>query len=198
MLHRFRRRGSTQRGASLVEYALGVSLLAVAVVAAIGALEDAGEDGLTERSDRAGTPVEAYGYIGVSAGGASGGSATTTSSTTAPPQEVQVVIGSTPSAVLEDPSKPAQSKWSATVTFAVTDEDGQPVTGAVVAGSWSESGGSIQLQTSCSSVTGLCAVVANKIPKNVGVVTFTVTSVGGDNISADSLPEAITISKPTG
>lgn len=195
---RNRSRPGPQRGASLVEYALGVSLVAITVVAAIGAMEDAGGDGLTERGDRAGSPVEDYGYIGVSAGGASGGSATTTSSTTAPPQEVQVVIGSTPSAVLAKPSNPSSSKWSATVTFSVTDAGGDAVTGAVVAGSWSESGGGIDLQTSCSSVTGLCAVVANKIPKDVATVTFTVSSVGGDNISAESLPDAITIDKPIG
>lgn len=76
------RRATASRGATLVEYALGVGLIAVVIIGAVQAVSDNAEDSLDDRGDTIGHPV----YDGVTTtttgGGGGGGGGGTTPSTT--------------------------------------------------------------------------------------------------------------------
>ena len=169
----------SDRGAALMEYAIGIALIAIVAIAGIQSLEESSEETLDARGDVAGTPIEEYGYLGLSGAGTSPGTSTSTTSTTAPSVSVQVLIDGSPSSSLL-----SGKKWSATVTFQVLDDGGSPVTGAVITGTWTiADSGPTTLETECSSITGTCAVVANKIDDAITEATFQVTSVTGDGIS---------------
>ncbi|MEJ2746651.1 MAG: hypothetical protein P8183_01835, partial [Anaerolineae bacterium] len=95
-------------------------------------------------------------------------------------------------------------RWKATITIAILDDLGDPVSNATVNGNWS---GGISGSASCSTdSSGLCSVTSNKIRKNKSSVTFTVSNVSHATLSydaaansdpdGDSNGTAITVLKP--
>jgi len=182
------------RGASLVEYALGIALIGLAIVGALQALESDSSEALGDRTALAGDPSEDFGVLGNAGGGSPVSTATTVTTTSIPATPVDVDIVGSPTAVISGPGN--SGKWSATVTFSVTSLlGGGGISGAIVDGTWSVSGGGVDLVAACSSVDGVCAVVANDIGSGVTSVTFTVTSVSGTGVAGGDLP-VVTVCKP--
>jgi hypothetical protein len=96
------------------------------------------------------------------------------------------------------------SKWTAFVTISVEDNNGAPVAGATVSGSWSNgANGNANCVTNGS---GQCTVSKNNLRNNIQSVNFNVTNVSaggytynaGDNgdPDGDSNGTVITVSKP--
>lgn len=104
-----------------------------------------------------------------------------------------------------DGSSTSQSgRWTAFVTISVEDENGSPVAGATVSGSWSNG---VTGNANCvTNGSGQCTVSKNNIRNNFQSVTFTVTNVsaGGYTYDAgansdpdgDSNGTVINVSKP--
>lgn len=124
-------------------------------------------------------------------------SAAAVSQVTVPPDSVHV-------GDLDGSSSSFKNSWQATVTITVHNSSHAPVSGAVVAGSWS---GGFSGSASCTTNgSGQCSLATGNIAKRNGSVTFTVTGVShptlgyrfGDNHDpdGDSNGTAITVLKP--
>jgi subtilisin family serine protease len=75
----------------------------------------------------------------------------------------------------------SKSKWTATVTIKVVDQTGAPVTGAVVAGTWS---GAYNASATCTTTsTGTCSLVTGSMKLTATTVTFTVTNITGTGLT---------------
>jgi hypothetical protein len=95
-------------------------------------------------------------------------------------------------------------RWNALVTITVVDQNGVPVAGAVVTGSWSN--GANGSGNCTTGATGQCTVSKLRNKNNVNSVTFTVTSVSASgytyNSAANSDPDGdsngtvIVVAKP--
>lgn len=83
------------------------------------------------------------------------------------------------------------STWAANVTIAVTN-DGSPVSGADVSGSWSN--GATGSASCTTGSNGQCTVSESGIPKRTGSVQFTVSTVNGSSSFGGT--SSITVSKP--
>jgi hypothetical protein len=118
---------------SAIEYALGLSFLAVACLGVIGWLEDSSSDELAARGNSIGTPDldEPFGSSTSTSAASS-----TSSSTTPPPPPAPPVAVITSSLNPHNGNSCAGSKWTPTVVVTVTDEFGAPVFNAAVSATW--------------------------------------------------------------
>ncbi len=84
------------------------------------------------------------------------------------------------------------NKWTASVTIEVRDDLGAAVSGAVVTGDFTSTGGTNRTCTTAG--TGRCTITSAQIAKSVASVTFTVRSVSKSGLtytpSANSDPES--------
>lgn len=162
-----------ERGATLVEYALGVALITVVSLGAIQRIEDRGAERLDESDDRIAAPVDGQYYPGLATTTTVGGTTTTTASGSDP-----VHVRTNPVVVIENESN---SEWRATVTFTVVDASDQGVIGATINGSWTDGGNNSVPGVTCTTSTsdGECTVQFLKIKDNEPSVTFTVSSITG-------------------
>lgn len=145
-MRRTRRGIRRSRGASTVEYALALALVVVVMPPAIRWMNDASKDEFQNRAASAGAPDL--------------DSSTTTSTTTIPTTTVQppppppVAVNAT--ATLSATANRQGNTWSATVTVTIIDQNGQPVQGALVTGTWDPG---LSGQTSCSTgANGQCSM----------------------------------------
>ena len=170
------RRGG-DRGATLVEYALGVALIAVVSLGAIQRIEDRGAARLEGSDDRISAPVDNQYYPGLATTTTVGGTTTTTTAGSSP-----VHVRSNPVVVVENQT---QSEWRVTVTFTVVDSSDQGVIGATITGTWSDGGNGSQPGGTCTTSTGAgsCTVQYLAIKDNVPSVTFTMSSISGGSFS---------------
>ncbi|MFP3908175.1 MAG: Flp family type IVb pilin [Acidimicrobiales bacterium] len=145
---RLPRRRTDDRGAGLVEYALGLSLFALVLVVSVDALKDSQNDHLSASGDRIGMPdLDAS-------------PTTSTTSTTVPSGDdgddtdtgdVTVVLDPPPSGTATRDNKNA---WTATVTI-TAQSGGTPLEGVVIGGSWAPGGE--DEETSCTTgADGTC------------------------------------------
>lgn len=173
---RKQRRLRPDRGATLVEYALGVALVCVATLGAAEFMEDGASDDFNDRADRAGAPdlVEASDG-GTTDGGSTSGSDGTDGSV--PTQEV--VFGGFSGAT----SHGNPSKWTAVIEVSVDDTSGDGVDGARVTGYWSYESGSgiVTEEVTCNQTNnqGICRFQISNVPASATSITFTMTSIGG-------------------
>jgi subtilisin len=106
-------------------------------------------------------------------------------------QSVTVSSSSTGLATaLSGSSTNSGSSWIATVTITVTN-NGAPISGAAVAGSWSNGASNNACTTNGD---GQCTVSASGIPKRTSSVSYTVSTVGGSTSFGGT--KAITVTKP--
>lgn len=94
--------------------------------------------------------------------------------------------------------------WTARVTILIRTGGGNPVSGSIVSGNWSNGASGAASCTTASS--GQCVLSKSGVRKNVNSVTFTVTSVAHNTLSydasanvdpdGDSNGTTITIGKP--
>lgn len=163
------------RGAGLVEYALGVAFVALLLTTVIDRFQDSESSHLADSGDRIGMPDLDQTYGGstppttTSGGGGGDGSGSTT--------EVALGPGTTTTATLEG------SKWRATVDVAAVS-DGQPLAGVVVTGSWTPAANGNKQSTSCTTdADGRCPVsrwdLGTQGGNAVPVATFTITGISG-------------------
>jgi N-acetylneuraminic acid mutarotase len=95
----------------------------------------------------------------------------TATPTNTPAAGVQTHIGDLDGSSL--PNGP--NRWNATVTIKVLDQNGSPVSGATVSGSWSNG---ISGNGNCTTnASGLCSITRLQIRNTSNSVTFTVTNV---------------------
>ena len=177
-----------ERAATVVEYALLVALLAVALMSTIQFMEDRGEDRLEDRQGNAGAPdVDALappsggGGGGGAGGGGSGGGGGGGSTIS-------------PTATLTSSSSAQGNSWTASVTITVRDpaNGNAGVPGVVVTGAWNPAASG---QTSCTTnSTGSCTVTQGNMEARsnksgyVSSVTFSVGGVSGDGIDYQEAP----------
>ncbi len=170
------RRRASDRGATLVEYALLVALFGLVLVASVDALQGSETEYLESSSDRIGMPDL----------DASPPGATTTTGpgegpqpTEPPPDSVLVQI--------EAPTVSADEQgnnWRARIDF-LASGSGLAKEGVVISGFWSPSGGGGQTTTSCTTDSaGTCQMVRWNMSKDTyDQATFTITSVSGPGYS---------------
>lgn len=182
------------RGATLVEYALAVALVAVVVLGAIQALESATGDEVEARGQRIGDPSS------LAATTSSSTTSTTTDDGTAPPPSGPgtVTIGSATGTATVESTTPY--RWKAEVSMTVVDSGGQPVTGMTITGTWTPAapGGSTATTVSCTTDSGgTCEVVRWDLKEQDAEATFTVTSVAGTGATyAAGAVVGTTVTKP--
>lgn len=187
------RRGA--RGATVVEYALGLSFVLVATVGALSAFEDRSADALEERGSSIGTPdLDAAGpTTSTSTTLASGTGGTTT--TSAPPTPPSTTVASATGT-----SHSSGNKWAATVVISVTDGS-TPVHRAQVDGIWNPSAGSPESVTCSTQPNGTCTFTLRNLPTNgnsghVASVQFTVTAVTPNGGTTSTPSVSVTVFEP--
>jgi subtilisin family serine protease len=75
----------------------------------------------------------------------------------------------------------SRSRWDATVSILVHDDDDLPLSGATVSGSWS---GGVSGNSSCvTGATGVCSLTRTRIKSNMSSVRFTVNDVSFATLS---------------
>lgn len=158
----------------MVEYAVGVALVALALIVTIGFLRDSSSDefdssvGLTYDAGSAPT-VPTTGNPPTSVPPPTTAPPTTAPPTTAPPPTGDANITGSFSQ-----GTPA-SKWNATITITVTN-GGAPFPGVTVTGSWDIGG----TPNSCiTDASGQCSFTRTDINDNTPSATWTYTSMSG-------------------
>ena len=85
---------------------------------------------------------------------------------------------------LDGVSTPFGSRWQATVTVTVLDENGDPVTNATVSGDWS--GGYTSTAVCTTDGSGVCSVTSGQIRNKYKDATFMVANVTHATLTYDS------------
>lgn len=179
-------------GATLVEYALAVGLVALAMVGGLNLLESASRGSLEDRAARAGSPDLGPGVP--------------VSSTTVPPTTgAPVDPGTTslptlsPTASLEWTALKDGSDWVATVVVTVVDPaTNAPVPRVNVVAEWSDG---YTASTSCiTSDDGTCPLSSAEINRTgkslVPAVTLTITAISGDGVTYTQPPPSVVVPAP--
>jgi len=110
---------------------------------------------------------------------------------TPPPPVAEMWVGS-----LSGTASSSGRTWIATVTVGVVGDDGLPVAGVTVSGSWSAGSGA----TSCTTnAGGSCPLMSSALPKKTGSVRFSVTDLAGPvltYVSSMNVASSIVVAKP--
>lgn len=176
-----------ERGATVVEYALGLAVVSLVMIGGAQVMERAaGEE--VERKAEAGAPDldEAYAPP-IPTGSDDAGSGD---------EGTEERVAEAVSATMDgEPSPDGGNHWAATVTVRVAGSSGDGHSQAVVNGTWTGGGGS---GASCVTGTdGTCVMALTKLNRNqVASVTFTTTGVTGDWVAEAELPEPVEVQKP--
>lgn len=166
------------RGAGLVEYALGLSLILGASMGAISSFEQESADALEERGGSIGAPDLDEGAAATTATTGPPPPADGSTTTTAPPTPPASTVASA-----ESTSSSNENKWSATVVIRVTAEGGQPVHRARLTASWQQNPGGGVTNVSCDTQpNGTCTFTLRNLgtygsSSHVASVNFTLLSV---------------------
>lgn len=160
-----------ERGATAVEYAMGVSLFALVLIAAIAGVRSAGEDRFDSSID-----------LTYDAGDAPAVTTTSTPPTSVPPTTTTTTTAPPPtgnastSAPTFSQGSPA-SKWNASFTVTVTDTSGNPLSGVTVTGSWDTQGS--PSGTCVTGAAGTCTISNTGINDNDPDAVWAFTSMSG-------------------
>jgi Flp pilus assembly pilin Flp len=183
MIWRARGREHRERGATLVEYAMGVALVGVVSLGAMQFMEDGASDEFNDRADRAGAPD----LIEPTDGGTTDGGSATAGGTDGPPPDAEEAQFEGFSGIRSTGNNP----WTANVRVDVNDSNGDNLSGVTVTGTWSYFDGSttVSFDVTCTQTngSGSCPFQLGQIPNNAlptsGAtspgVTFTMTNISG-------------------
>ena len=168
-----RRARSDDRGATLVEYALGIALILIVSIGAVTNIQSRGKTQLAASDDRV-TPAADNQYY---PGGSTPSTVPSTTTTTAP-GSIAVHLQASPAVTVENATS---SEWRVTVTFTLLDSSDNGVIGATMNGAWSDGGNGSNPAGTCSTSTsaGKCTLQFTSIKDNVSSVTFTLSSITG-------------------
>jgi Flp pilus assembly pilin Flp len=164
------------RGATLVEYAMVVSLVVVVLIGGITKITDSGDEKLEASGERVGTSEDNSYYAGTSST-SSTTPASSTTTTSLPGQQIQPSnITATP-----PPSSSSGNRWvaNATVTVTLTTSPFTGIAGLVVTGRWTDGSGPDEEQTCTTSASGTCIVQFTDIQDIRPSATFTIDSISG-------------------
>lgn len=175
-----RRRGpdpspTRERGATLVEYALGVALICLVCLGGIQLVQRGASDELDERAARSGAPDLGEGVHDGGGAGEGGGSGSPTSSV---PAET-VTFGGFHDVTATKAQGP---EWRARLEVLAVGPDG-PIEGVRVVGEWTYVHGSTPttIPAVCEQTTtqGRCSFQLSTIPNGASSVTFTMITMSG-------------------
>lgn len=172
-----RRSGHRQRGVSLVEYALGVSLVLVTSLAAIDGLQDNAEENLASRGATAGAPD--LPDVGITTAPPTTSSPTTAPPATSPPQ----TIAASATFSNEVIAAATGNRWSAKIDITARDSTtNRPLTGVTITVTWTPAPDDSPITQTCSvPSTGVCTFqrtgMSTKGGQFVDTVTLTVDSI---------------------
>ncbi len=188
------RQHSRERGVTAVEYALLIAALLVPLVLGVQAVQANGGSRLDRSGHRIGTPTESF-----VPNTPTTGVIVAPSSTSEPPAQTTTVTGAT----LQGNATPQSGKWTATVIITLVDQNGQPIAGAGISGTWAIDGGGAQQATTCTTDTGGRCTVTQWNLKRSGEVIHLSTSFTLGNITGTSLTigpgvtgTSVTVQKP--
>jgi Flp pilus assembly pilin Flp len=224
MISRVTKRFANSRGVTVVEYALGIAMLAIPITIGVTNLEDSQGSHLQEEGQRIGNPDGAVlGYVAttlapVSTTAATATSSSTTGSTTtsttttvvsstttaAQSTTTYATVGTAHLAAMTGAGKTQAnpSRWTATVIITVRDGDGELVAGAEVTGEWNPTGNNTP--TCTTEANGQCTVSQVDMKRSGGdavySATFTMSGLTHPELTyapADNQgPLSVTILKP--
>jgi Flp pilus assembly pilin Flp len=174
---RFRDRFAEHRGATVVEYALGVALLCVASIGVLQFLEGAASDEFGDRADRSGAPDLTGGEA--TDGSTDSGSGSDSSTDGPPPVTQEVFFGG-----FSNVKSTGNNPWTAALRVTVQESPGGPgISGVQVEGEWTYTQGSttVTVAATCNQTngSGACQFQLSDIPAGVGSVTFTMKTLSG-------------------
>ena len=172
----------------MVEYALGIALIALVSIGALSALADTSGDRLDKRAGTIGTPVEDGVVVPPS----------TTPTTAVPsgsPPTVPVIRAAEVGALTGSASDDGP-KWTATVLVTVRDASGNPIGGALVQGSWT--GTSTQSGQCTTLASGTCVLTHVKINDSQPQTVLTLSTITGVGLTyaAPAVPPTVTVLQP--
>ncbi len=190
---RQRGRGTNRdAGATLVEYALVLTVITSGLIGAVGSLEDKSGTELSSRGNHIGMP-----------GDGGGGEEVTT--TTSPPDSTTSTSAATTvshiSNMVGEGTRVNSNKWIAKATFAVVGPTGAVVANATVSGTWTVDGGSSSSTSCVTSSEGTCNVTRDKLEGEDQNAVFVLTNISGSGLSwspGSDTPATVTIGKPPG
>lgn len=170
------------RGATLVEYAMLVGLLAVASITVIQTATDGGEERLDGSDDRISAQGDNSYYANASTSSTVPLSTTTTNAST-----VAVHLDPNP---LVSVQPDGSNRWRVTVTFTLLDTAGNGVIGATMDGDWVDVGQGSTPQSTCTTSTsaGQCTIQYTNIKDSSLEVTYNLSAITGGNFAW--IPEA--------
>jgi hypothetical protein len=178
----------------MVEYALGVALLCVAVIPAVSLLRDESTDVVDRRAsslgapdlDETGTPVTLPPP-----------STTTPGGSIPPPPESVITLSFTATAT----TVKKNVEWAATVGISAVDDTGNEREAVTITGEWTGPSLSVPVPMSCSTnLSGVCALTLRSLPcGSAPIATLTMTAVDGEGVTySGSLPVVLNINRPNG
>jgi len=194
LITRLRAARRDERGATLVEYALGVALLVVVTIPAVAFVRDESTDVVDRRADslgapdldETGTPVTLPPPTTTLPGG----------SVPPPPESVVTVTFTGSSSTVQ-----RNVEWAATIGFQALDDTGNERELVTITGQWAGASIVTPIPMTCATnLAGRCAVTLRSLPCPTATsVTFTVSSVSGEGVTySGTLPVVITVNRPTG
>jgi hypothetical protein len=170
LLTRPLRRAVRDRGATLPEYAIGIGVIALAIIGGVEFATDRGEARLQASDTRIGTPTDQGAYsVGTTTTFVPGATTTTL------PGGVGLVVAQITAAPAPSQGSP-NNKWIANVTIRVTDSAGTPISGVQVDGDWSVQGGGANDGNCTTGTTGTCTVQRPDISDSEKIVSFTIAT----------------------
>jgi len=185
--HRLR----SERGATLVEYAMGVALICVASLGAIQFMEDGSTENVERRTstlgapdiDETGTPVTIPTPPPTAPG-----------DPPPPPPESLVSISTSQAATVVQ----RNVQWAATVGFTALDDTNNEREAVVIEGQWTGAGLVAPVAATCTTnLSGICAVTIRELAcSQAGPVTLTVTSVSGEGVTLADPPLPLVVDVP--
>lgn len=182
--------GPLDRGATVVEYSLVVALVLVFSMGALKSLQDQTGDEVGERAAVIGDP-----------GNIVPTTTTAPDSTTVPDggeEEEDPVAATAAGSGAAFKQVGSGNKWRAEVTFAVTDVEGEPVSGVTIIGSWNPAppGGDSLSTVECVVQAGSCKLYRWDLPNGAPTATFTTLEVVSGTAYTIALPPPVVVSKP--
>lgn len=172
---------NSDRGAVMVEYALGIALVVVVSLGALSTLRDGSSDRLEDRESAAGGSAELSGQ-----GFTYGGTDSSGSDSGEDPPAADIVVDGVSTPASKKGSKDGKDAWIANVTVELT-AGAVKVEGALVEVTWKV--GTTSTTVSCplaSSKQGRVVCELASIPNDTTSVTMTVERVYGTGFSYTS------------
>lgn len=185
-----RGRRCRELGAVAVEYALGASLVVVALIGSIEALGDSSADELRDRASSIGAPdLDATGDPAPLPPPAPDPTDPT------PPPLPETVVAVT----LGPDANRSGQQWSASVTVSALDDALRPRESVLVAATWSSAAAGFTPQsTQCTTnLNGTCTMTIRNLSRSaVPSITLTVTAVSGPGVVPAPLPGPLVLAAP--